>query len=221
MSNTYQMSSEFNKASAEADPDNRLLWRMNRRRLRGEEIVDALRTAAGTLNLKMGGPPVVPPLNVDEMAGLFGDPEVNWPVTADRMEQNRRSIYFYVKRSFRFPVLETFDMPDRTSSCGRRNPTTVAPQALTLMNGPLALEQAGLLADRLVSGKEAVPAEGLAMAKGTLEAQVQAAYWLALGRPPSREETEKSLAFLGKGGRQPLLEFCLTLFNTSEFTYVD
>ena len=220
MSNTYQMCSEFNKAYAEADPDNRLLWRMNRRRLKGEEIIDAVRMAAGTLNLKMGGPPVVPPLHVDEMAGLFGDPEVNWPVTADRLEHNRRSVYFFVKRSFRYPMLETFDMPDRTSSCGRRSPTTVAPQALALLNGSLALEQAGLLADRLMSRKEAIPAEEVAKAKG-LETQVQAAYWLALGRPPSQKETEKSLAFLGAGGRERLLELCLTLFNTSEFVYVD
>ena len=221
MSNTYQMSSEFNKAYTEADPDNRLLWRMNRRRLKGEEIIDAVRMASGTLNLKMGGPPVVPPLHVDEMAGLFGDPEVNWPVTADRLEHNRRSVYFFVKRSFRYPMLETFDMPDRTSSCGRRSPTTVAPQALALLNGSLALEQAGLLADRLMSWKEAIRAEGVAKAKGTLETQVQAAYWLALGRPPSQKETEKSLAFLGAGGRKQLLELCLTLFNTSEFVYVD
>lgn len=221
MSNTYQMSSEFNKAYVEADPENRLLWRMNRRRLKGEEIVDTMRVASGTLNLLMGGPPVVPPLNVDEMAGLFGNPEVNWPVTADRQAHNRRSIYFYVKRSFRYPMFETFDMPDRTSSCGRRIPTTVSPQALTLLNGPLALEQAGLFADRLMSAKDAFPAEGLAKPTGTLSTQVQAAYWLAFGRPPSQKELEKSLTFLGTGGRQRLLELGLTLFNTSEFVYVD
>ena len=221
LSNTYQMSSQFDRAYAEADPDNRLLWRMNPRRLKGEEIVDALRMASGTLNLKMGGPPVVPPLLVDEMAGLFGDPEVNWPVTADRLEHNRRGVYFYVKRSFRYPMFETFDMPDRTSSCGRRNPTTVAPQALALLNGSLALEQAGLLAERLMSEKEPAPSEGSAKFKGPLETQVRAAYWLALGRAPAQEEIEKGLGFLGAGGRQQLRELCLTLFNTSEFVYVD
>jgi hypothetical protein len=146
---------------------------------------------------------------------------VNWPVTADRLEHNRRGVYFYVKRSFRYPMFETFDMPDRTSSCGRRNPTTVAPQALALLNGSLALEQAGLLAERLMSEKEPAPSEGSAKFKGPLETQVRAAYWLALGRAPAQEEIEKALGFLGAGGRQRLRELCLTLFNTSEFVYVD
>ena len=212
MSNTYRMSSTYQPAFAEKDPDNRLLWRMSRRRLSGEELIDAMRSISGTLNLKMFGPPVVPPLNGDEMAGLFGNTKEKWPVTTDVTEHRRRSIYFYVKRSFRYPLFETFDMPDRTSSCGRRIPTTVAPQALTMINGPQPIELAASLADRLL--KDAKPDRALAD-------RVEAAYRLTLGRAPSKEEMEHSLKFLGSGDKQSLVEFCLGLFNTNEFAYVD
>ncbi len=216
MSNTYQMSSTFTQAYAEKDPDNRWLWRMGRRRLSGEELIDAMRFVSGTLNLKLFGQPVVPPLNADEMAGLFGNTKEKWPVTTDVNEHRRRSIYFYVKRSFRYPLFETFDMPDRTSSCGRRTLTTVAPQALTMINGQQAIEMAGALADRLLKD-----AKGDAAAGNRLANSVETAYQLAFGRSPSKQEAERSLKFLGTGERQSLVEFCLALINTSEFAYVD
>ncbi|HZS07724.1 MAG TPA: DUF1553 domain-containing protein [Blastocatellia bacterium] len=164
----------------------------------------------------MFGPPIVPPLNADEMAGLFGNPKVNWPVTADEKEHQRRSIYFYARRSFRYPMFETFDMPDRAISCGRRIPTTVAPQALTMLNGPQVMEQAGLMADRLLKAGKAGGDK-----QGFLADVVGKAYQLTLSRQPSKEELEKSLAFIGTGERQRLVEFCLALFNTNEFAYVD
>src|SRR5262249_27618207 len=139
-----------------------------------------------------------------------------WPVTSDTSEHRRRSIYFYVKRSFRYPLFETFDMPDRTSSCGRRIPTTVAPQALTLINGQQAIEIAGLFADRLLKAAKPDVTPGNQLAN-----HVETAYQLAFGRSPSKEEAERGLKFLGKGDRQSLVEFCLALFNTSEFAYVD
>ncbi|HWB96048.1 MAG TPA: PSD1 and planctomycete cytochrome C domain-containing protein, partial [Bryobacteraceae bacterium] len=110
LSNSYQMSTANNEADVKIDPENRYLWRANRRRLEAEQLRDAILTAAGNINLKMGGPSVVPPLSKEEMAGMR-DPS-QWPVSSDPREYTRRSVYLYVKRAFRMPMLESFDMPE-------------------------------------------------------------------------------------------------------------
>jgi hypothetical protein len=168
-------------------------------RLEAEAVRDAILAAAGTLNTKMGGPPVVPPLTAEEMEGMWNPGQ--WPVTLDEQEQRRRSVYFYVKRSFRYPLFEIFDQPDTSVSCPRREATTVAPQALALLNNPFVHAQARLLAER-VKG-EADPA-------GVMWKQ-------ALGRAPSEEERRKAEEF----ARGRLEDLALALFNLNEFLYVD
>ena len=143
LSNTYQRSSAWDEANAKVDGDNRFLWRMNRRRLEAEMVRDSVLSVASSINLKMGGPPVIPPLTREEMAGLKDASQ--WPVDLDKAEHMRRSVYLYVKRSFRMPLFEAFDMPDTSISCERRNVTTVAPQALALMNNEFMMEQAQAL----------------------------------------------------------------------------
>lgn len=210
LSNTYQMSSVFNAANAKIDPDNRYLWRTNRRRLEAEMIRDAVVSAAGTLNLKAGGPPVMAPLTKEERAGLK-DPS-QWPVALDATEHTRRSVYLYVKRSFRMPLFETFDMPDPTVSCERRNVTTVAPQALALLNNDFMIDQAARFAERL---KRDIP-------DGSVAAWIDRGFRVAIGRAPSKAETNDSLAlFAPDAGHEALVRFCLVLFNLNEFLYVD
>jgi len=150
LSRTYQMTSRFvDEKNSLLDPDNRLLWRMNRRRLEAEELWDSLHATAGTLNLKMGGRPVVPPLVDDEIAALRES--WHWPVAANPEEHNRRGIYLLVRRNFRFPMFDVFDSPVNSVSAASRDVTTVAPQALWFLNNNTAYHQAQELAARLIT----------------------------------------------------------------------
>ena len=150
LSRTYQMASRFvDEGNSRLDPDNRLLWRMNRRRLEAEELWDALQSVAGTLNPAMGGCPVVPPLADEEAEALRES--WYWPVTADAEEHHRRGLYFFVRRNFRFPMFDVFDSPVNFASAPGRDETTVAPQALWFLNNKIAWQQAQEFAARLVA----------------------------------------------------------------------
>ena len=205
LSNTYQMSSQPNEANSNVDADNRFLWRMNRRRLQAEELRDSVLASSGALNTKMAGPPVAIPLSEEEMSGMR-DPS-QWPVHPDVAEHNRRSVYLYVKRSFRLPMFEAFDQPDAVASCARRESSTVAPQALTLMNSDFMLKQAAHLAQHLQ--KE----QGADQAKW-----IEAGSRIVFGRAPTPDEAKRSAAFLQ---RNDLASLCLLWFNTNEYLYVD
>ena len=132
-----------------------------------------------------------------------------WPVWSDPQEYNRRSVYLYVKRAFRMPMLESFDQPETSLSCDRRDATTVAPQALALMNGEFSLKEAKAFAASLVKDN------------GTdSTASVREAWRRALGRLPDPAEQRKALDFLGSHSAG-MTELCLMLFNVNEFLYVD
>jgi hypothetical protein len=231
-SNTYRQASAKVAASEAIDPDNRLLWKMNMRRLEGEALRDAMLLAAGKLNPKMGGPSVFPklPKGVESPKG--------WNVTPDVSEHHRRSIYVVIKRNLRFPLFAAFDAPDSNESCAGRNVCTNAPQALMLLNDDFALEVAKDFAGRLLNEKFVrTPADA-----------VRQAFALALGRDPDAQEMSLSLKFFEK--QQPLLyerlskklpvalpasvppgvspalaaatvEYCHVMFNLNEFVYVD
>src|SRR5260221_4016623 len=104
---------------------------MNRRRLDGDAIRDSTLAVAGSLILKMGGVGVIPKLTAEEILAARM-PNLG-PANPDPAEQNRRSIYLQMKRSLTVPMLQIFDAPDTSSSCARRERSTVAPQALALM----------------------------------------------------------------------------------------
>ena len=124
---------------------------MNRRRLDGEAIRDAILSVAGVLNPKAGGPSVFPelPAEMKASAGLAG--------LADPAERNRRSVYVYVKRNLRYPLFAAFDAPDRERDLLRRFETTTAPQALMLLNDKLYAEHARRFADRVAPEAGADP----------------------------------------------------------------
>jgi hypothetical protein len=222
LSRTYQMESRVpagsHGAELKADPSNRLLWHFPRRRLEGEAIRDHLLACAGTLHRQAFGPPVVPPLGREELTGLF-DARGKWSVTKDQSQHTRRSVYLLERRTFIYPLFSAFDPPEVMTSCQRRIVTTVPTQALALLNSPLAREQSLAFARRL-----------LRECGDRQPAIVSRAWRLAFGRPISREEEKRALAFLKKrtAGRDDssmreaaVAELCLALFNANEFVYVD
>jgi hypothetical protein len=206
LSNAYQQGNGFSTAEdyRQSDPENRLLWQFSRRRLSAEEVRDTMLAVSGRINLKLGGPSVIVPVD-PEMVNLLYKP-AQWAVTRDAAEHDRRSVYLLAKRNLRLPFLESLDAPALSISCDRRLSTTHAPQALELLNGSLSNDLARAFAQRL---EQESP--------GDVSVQVDRAFRLALGRPPLADERAKSIEFLQE---QPLHEFTLALFNLNGFLYV-
>jgi hypothetical protein len=175
---------------------------MNRLRLEGEAIRDALLAISGRLNPAMGGPGVIPPVPPEAVKGIRG----GYAASADPGDHARRSVYIFAKRNFRFPFLEVFDAPDSNLSCPERGRSTTAPQSLTLLNAPEVMDAAKALAARL-ERESAEPSE-----------RVRRAYRLVLGRGPTDHESVLALEFLA---RSPLAELCRVLFNLNAFVYVE
>jgi hypothetical protein len=169
-----------------------------------EQMRDSILLAAGRLNLKEGGPSVIVPVE-QELVNLLYKPS-QWAVAKDKTEHDRRSIYLLHKRNLRLPMMEVFDAPDLQTSCARRESSTHAPQALELLNGPMANEMAQALASRL--DREAK----------TASAQVDLAYRLAAGRMATVKEKRLALEYLKKN---PLREFALAIFNLNAFLYIN
>jgi Protein of unknown function (DUF1553)/Protein of unknown function (DUF1549) len=198
MSATYQQSS---MTQSKEDPENRLFARMNRMRLEGEIIRDNLLAVSGRLHNTMGGRGVFPPIPEEALKGTTA-----WPVSANKEDRTRRSIYIFARRNLRFPFLETFDLPDSNLSCPKRERSTTAPQALALLNNSDVIDAAKALAARV--DKEAK----------SKEERVTLAYRLAFGRKPSATEAELAGKFLDAS---PMNELCRALFNLNEFVYLD
>ena len=220
----YQQASEFRKDAAEIDSSNRLLWAFPRHRLESEVIRDSSLAVAGILNPKQGGPSVFP-----ELPEGMPAPRGGWKVSSAE-ERNRRSVYIFVKRNARYPMMEAFDMPDTHESCSRRDVTVTAPQALTMMNDRVALEWAQSFAGRALAAKD----------------PVEAAYLLAYSRKPDSWEKDTVATFFHKqksvlqarsargeklalppsvpDGIDPtyaaaFVDFCQMLLNANEFVY--
>lgn len=223
-SNAFKAASDWDAASAKRDRDDQLYWRWRPRRLEAEVIRDSMLAVSGQLNLQKGGPSIYPNLPREVLEGQ-SVPGQGWG-KSDEREASRRSVYIYVKRAIAVPELEALDFPDTTSSCENRVVSTVAPQALTFLNGEFANAQARHFAARLVKEAGGDPTE-----------QVKRAYALALCRPPSQAEIATALEFLAKQRKQieadtpkeaktkmdPTLRalegFCLALLNSNEFFY--
>jgi mono/diheme cytochrome c family protein len=179
--------------------------RQPRRRLEGEIIRDGILSAAGTLDLKMGGPGVFPYIDPALWQSSSGR---TWPGKPDSDPTTwRRSVYIFTKRTIPYPMLEMFDKPDPIGSCARRNRSTIAPQALILMNNAFVETQARFFAQRLQRDAGPDPA-----------AQVDRAFQLTLARPPSGSERSAAVEFIRKSP-YGLVDFCQTVFNMNEFVY--
>jgi cytochrome c553 len=220
LSNTYRQSSRFDEAAAAKDPENRLLWRFNPRRLEAETLRDSLLAISGKLNKTMYGPGIYPRIDPD-IINTGSRPR--WPLNAKDDEATfRRSVYIFVKRSVLLPLIEVFDCPVTVVSAPVRAVSTVSPQALALMNNQFVLEQAGFIAERMTRETGA-----------NLRAQVRHAFQLTLNRPPSVKETQWALDFIkgqttGYAERKhekpeaaALRDFCHALITLNEFLYLD
>jgi len=212
-SETYKQASRvtLTDTAVTADPDNRLLWKMNRKRIDAEALRDAILTATGTLNRDTGGPSVRIPLEsaVYDLIFTEGEPDGLWPVTTDAKQHDRRSIYLFAKRNVRLPMLEAFDQPDTLTPCNGRGVSTFAPQALILMNGPFTYEQSRKLAKSVM----AVP-------KSTPDDWVRNIYRRCLARNPTDTEMAVAKAFLTSNGEPGVANLSLAMFNTNSFVYL-
>ena len=201
LSSTYQQSSAYRPEAAAIDSQDKYLWRYPRHRLEGEVIRDSMLAVSGELNPKMGGPGVFPPLP----EGL--NPRGGWKKNEDPSESNRRSVYIFVRRNTRYPMLESFDMPDTHESCARRNVTVTPTQSLALLNSNLTVDWAKSFASRVLNDSGLTP-----------ETQVERAYKFAYGRGPNEEERRDAVDFLK---HQQLADLCHVLLNSNEFLYVN
>ena len=203
---TYRQSSVSDGPGRAIDPENSLLWRQNRRRLDGEAIRDSLLAVSGRLNRAMEGPSVFPELP-PELKRLSSKGAV-WPVSPRIEDRERRSLYVFVRRNLRYPFFEVFDRPDTNASCPQRAVTTIAPQALSLLNSQLAHDSARALASRIA--REAGPDRA---------EQVERTWLVVFGRQPDAAERRMMSEFLARD--ESLYHLCLALLNTNIFIYVD
>ena len=202
LSRVYQLSSLPGAGVAERDPDNRLLSHAKRRRLEAEEIRDALLLAAGRLDLAHGGPNFGATTPASEYGYVFADV--------------RRSVYTPAFRNRRPELFEVFDFADINAPAARRGATTVAPQALFMLNHPFVIEQARHAAER--TRRETPNAAD--------DARVAHAYRALLGRPPRERERTLALDFVagaaGDEGREAAwAQLHQALFASADFRYLD
>jgi hypothetical protein len=166
-SSAYRQASTSNRAGVRSDPSNRLLWRQNRQRLDAEALRDSVLAVAGTLTPQLGGPPVRVPLEKEVYDTIFteAEPDNLWPVTPDRRQHTRRSLYLLRKRNVRLPLFVVFDSPDMMTPCAARGESVHALQALTLMNSDFMQQQSRALARRLLTSADGTPSPGEVNAK--------------------------------------------------------
>ncbi len=186
LSATYQQSSEARPETLKADPDNLLFGRMNRHRLEAEALRDSILAVSGKLDRTMGGP----------ASRDFATP--------------RRTLYLITIRSDRSGFGPLFDAADPTAPVDKRTVSTVAPQALFLLNNPFVLAQAQALAKRILAADK------------DDEARINRVYHLLYSRLPTGEEINTGRNFLRRGGgEQVWQEYAEILLCANEFMYVD
>ncbi|MBS0207686.1 MAG: DUF1553 domain-containing protein [Planctomycetes bacterium] len=202
LSHTYQLATTTDKAALAADPENRLLWRSNRRRLDGECLRDAMLLVSGQLDASPGESQI--PASASSDYGL-------------KLENNRRSIYQPILRNALPEVLEVFDLADSSSVTGKRNVSTVAPQALLMMNHPFVLAQAEHAAKLLLKEPDRSRSERVTMI-----------FQRALGREPTPRELEFSEKFVGRlldeqkvAPEEAWSQVYQAVFSTIDFRYTD
>jgi hypothetical protein len=179
LSSTYRMSSRFDLRSWEHDPENRLLWRANRRRLPAEAIRDAMLSVSGQLDASPGGSPVE---GLGTLVSENVSEEKKFHQTASRL----RSIYLPIIRAEIPEVLAIFDFADPDVVTGSRPETNVPAQSLFLLNSPFVAEQAAHAATRLKQADH----------RGSPDGMIRALFQLILARPPTSDEQQDATAFL-------------------------
>ena len=173
--------------------------------------------AADQLDTRLYGPPVRPNLPPG-----FGT-RYTWKTSKSTADRSRRSIYIHAKRNLPYPLLRVFDQPDMHESCARRPQTTIAPQALVLLNSELVLDLSRGVVKRIQD----------ATYSKNIPARVRHAWLTVLGREPQKDELAGGIQFLAEQSTRSeakdevtrandaLLDLCHVLINTNEFLYID
>ena len=248
LSAAYRQASFVDPRRKAADPENLLLWRQNIHRHDAEALRNSMLAVSGLLLPVSDGPPLWPPVQQDLLDAQPSILETHSDEEArKRMEgwyagpvekTDARTLFLIQKRCLSVPFLQPFDLQDTSISCAARTNTTVAPQALTLLNNELTLRSARAFAARVM--KEAGEDR---------EKQIRRAVWLALSREPDKDEMKVALNLLAQHARQhaqhskenttdatkndaknaagetparmALTDLCRMLLNVNEFVYVD
>ncbi|MCA9215865.1 MAG: PSD1 domain-containing protein [Planctomycetales bacterium] len=207
------------------DAGNRLWWHAERRRLDAETLRDSLLAASTELDLTVGGEGFRPTISPEALEGLSRKTDA-WQASKPE-EQNRRSIYMFLKRGLLPPMMTTFDLCDPTLSCGKRDVTIVPTQALALLNNQFVHDRSEHLANVI------------AEQSGDVESQVKLAWSHVLRRQPTASELRMSLNHIAaqqetfaskqdsdvQSGNPTqvlgLASLCHVLMNSNEFIYVD
>ncbi|HEY1191301.1 MAG TPA: DUF1553 domain-containing protein, partial [Gemmata sp.] len=215
LSTAYRQSSKATTAQSAkaltADPQNKLLHRQNVQRLEAEAVRDNILAVSGRLDLRAGGPGVLPHLTEYQVGR-------GRPGSGPLDGEGRRSVYLQVRRNFLNPMFTAFDYPTPFTAIGRRTVSNVPAQALVMLNNPFVLQQAELWAKRTLAVPNQKP-----------EARVRVMYETAFGRPPTADELQAATAFVAaqaeEHGRpdhpKAWADLAHVLINTKEFIFVE
>ncbi len=203
LSAVYRQSVGDDPKAEKLDADNRLLWRMNRRRLDAEEIRDSVLAVSGTLDTTMGGAGYDLFRFKDDHSPVYDHSAVE-PLLDPQTW--RRTVYRFTVRSVPNPFLDCLDAADPNANTPVRNTTLTALQSLALWNNPFMARQGELFAERL---RKQSP---------QLFAQIKMAFQLAFAREPTAQELTETSAYVQRYG---LENFCRLLYNANEFVFVD
>lgn len=212
----YRQCTEFNSTAALKDPENRMLWRFHRQRMDVESLRDSLLAISGQLDDTPGGTLLPTPNRAYVTSTENKNPAI--------YGSHRRSIYLPIVRSALFQVFTAFDFADPSTLAGQRDQTTVAPQALFMMNSEFVLEQSRVIAQRL-----------LQQADLDQTSRVSQLYRLAYSRDPSAAEVSRAAAYLDRirsamtesGINESEIELrcwvslCRAVLSANEFIYVE
>ena len=170
LSRTYRLSSRSNPIQHDRDPDNRLLWRMNRKRLDAESLLDSMLAISGRLQRHLGGSQIRPSTKND----------YNYS-----QDSTRRALYWPVLRNSLPQLFKVFDFANPSMVTGRREHSATTPQALFLMNNPWVAQQADHAARRLLASENLDDQQRIRLAVAS-----------TLGRPPTYSESKTMLVFI-------------------------
>ena len=208
LSKTYQMSAAYDSEKKNRDPEDRLMSRYPRQRLSIEEIRDAYLMIGGDLDLTMGG-------TLDPGVGTDGETSES-RLSMSPESTNRRSVYLPLRRSNLPTLYELFDFGDATSPQGDRSSTTVATQALFVMNSPLVIRTAKSIADSVLAQERQD------------KTRLQEVYVRILDRPPDPKEIDSGLTYIQSLRRRwseideakAWQSLCHALMASNEFIYL-
>ena len=201
---TYQMSSTASPAALQQDANNVLLSRAPLRRLEAEPLRDSLLELGGLLDKQVGG-----------FVWTFENYKLVFNHTSEdatTYESNRRALYLPVIRNHVYDLFELFDFPDPGTVNGNRADSTIAPQALYLMNSPLVLRATESMAEALLKEGDLTNAQ-----------RVQRLYAQVFNRLPTVKETQRAVVFINNFAQDRLASWqalSQALVSSNEFLYL-